>query len=58
MRQQLIDNGCTVRIINGMPDHIHLLFLQNPKMAISDIFTIKKHIIQKKLLVKNTKSLL
>ena len=37
MREQLIENGCPVRIINGMPDHVHLLFLQNPKMAITDI---------------------
>jgi len=37
MRQQLIENGCPVRIINGMADHVHLLFLQNPKMAITDI---------------------
>ena len=37
MREQLIENGCPVRIINGMPDHIHLLFLQNPKMPITDI---------------------
>ena len=37
IRQQFIDLDCPVRIINGMPDHIHCLFLQNPKMAISDI---------------------
>ena len=37
MREQLIENGCPVRIINGMADHVHLLFLQNPKMAITDI---------------------
>jgi len=29
--------GCPVRIINGMADHVHLLFLQNPKMAVTDI---------------------
>lgn len=37
MSKQLQDNGCPVRIINGMPDHVHLLFLQNPKMAVADI---------------------
>jgi putative transposase len=37
MREQLIESECPVRIINGMPDHVHLLFLQNPKMAITDI---------------------
>ncbi|MBA3664055.1 MAG: IS200/IS605 family transposase [Bacteroidetes bacterium] len=37
MRKQLQDNGCPVRIINGMPDHVHLLFLQNHKMSVADI---------------------
>jgi putative transposase len=37
MREQLIESGCPVRIINGMPEHVHLLFLQNPKMPITDI---------------------
>ncbi len=36
-REQLLEMGCPVRIINGMPDHVHLLFLQNPKMPITDI---------------------
>lgn len=40
MRNQLIENGSPVRIINGMPDHVHLLLLQNPKRAITD--TIKQ----------------
>jgi putative transposase len=37
LRSQLIEMQCPVRIINGMPDHVHLLFLQNPKMAITEI---------------------
>ncbi len=37
IRQQFLEIQCPVRIINGMPDHIHCLFLQNPKMAITDI---------------------
>ena len=37
MRQQLLDMQCTVRIINGMPDHVHILFLRNPKLAITDV---------------------
>lgn len=36
-RQQLIEMECPVRIMNGMPEHVHVLFLQNPKMAIADI---------------------
>ncbi len=34
---QLREAGCPVRIINGMPDHVHLLFLQNPQKSISEI---------------------
>lgn len=29
--------GCKVRIINGMPDHIHILFLLHPQKSVSDI---------------------
>ena len=29
--------GCPVRIINGMPDHIHCLFLLSPHKSITDI---------------------
>lgn len=31
MRNQLNQAGCPVRIINGMPDHVHYLFLLKPK---------------------------
>ncbi len=31
------DFECTVRVINGMPDHLHILFLLNPNFAIKDI---------------------
>jgi putative transposase len=34
---QLKETGCPVRIINGMSDHIHCLFLQNPQKSMSDI---------------------
>jgi len=37
LRQQFIDLECPLRIINGMPDHVHCLFLQNPKVSITDI---------------------
>lgn len=37
IREQLIELGCSVRIINGMPDHVHVLFLQNPQKTISDL---------------------
>ena len=35
--QELTELGCPVRIINGMPDHVHVLFLQNPQKTITDI---------------------
>jgi REP element-mobilizing transposase RayT len=34
-----IEIGINLTNINGMPNHLHLLFLQNPRLAISD--TIK-----------------
>ena len=34
---QLRDQGCPVRIINGMPDHIHCLFLLSPNKSIADV---------------------
>ncbi len=35
--EQLRDQGCPVRIINGMPDHIHCLFLLNPQKSIAEV---------------------
>jgi len=35
--EELIDLGCPVRILNGMPDHLHVLFIQNPQKTITDI---------------------
>ena len=37
MRKEFEELGCPVRIINGMPDHVHCLFLQNPKKSIAEI---------------------
>jgi len=37
MREQFIESGCHVRIINGMPDHVHCLFLLNPQKSIAEI---------------------
>ena len=37
MGEQLRETGCPIRIINGMPDHIHCLFLLNPKKSISEV---------------------
>jgi REP element-mobilizing transposase RayT len=37
IRDQFKTQGCPVRIINGTDDHIHCLFLLNPKKSISQI---------------------
>lgn len=37
IHNELIELGCPVRIINGMPDHVHILFLLNPQKSISDV---------------------
>ncbi len=37
MKEQLVETGCTPRIINGMPDHIHLLFLLNQQLSIAEV---------------------
>ncbi len=29
--------GCSVAIINGMPDHVHCLFLMNPTLSIASV---------------------
>ena len=37
MKEQLIGSGCPVRTINGMQEHVHLLFLLNPQKALTDV---------------------
>lgn len=37
MRNQFVEMGCPVRIINGMPDHVHCLFLLNPQKSIAEV---------------------
>ncbi len=37
MQQQLKDSGCPVRIVNGMPDHVHCLFLLSPQKSIAEV---------------------
>lgn len=34
---ELREQGCPVRIIGGMPDHIHCLFLMSPQKSIAEI---------------------
>lgn len=55
MRQQFRDLGCPVQIINGMPDHVHCLFLLNPQKTITDVIKQIKgstsHFINKNQLI-------
>ncbi len=37
MTNEFKEQGCPVRIINGMPDHIHCLFLLNPQKSIAEV---------------------
>lgn len=37
MRKEFEELGCPVRIINGMPDHVHCLFLQNPQKSVAEV---------------------
>ena len=37
LRKELEELDCPVRIINGMPDHVHCLFLLSPKKSVADI---------------------
>jgi REP element-mobilizing transposase RayT len=40
LHEKLLELGCPTRIIKGLPEHIHLLFLQNPSRSMTEI--IKK----------------
>jgi REP element-mobilizing transposase RayT len=35
--EQFREQSCPVRVINGMPDHIHCLFLLTPQKSIADV---------------------
>ena len=37
LSHQLQELGCKVKIINGMPDHIHCLFLLNSQKSIAEV---------------------
>lgn len=40
IKEQYKEQGCYVKVINGMPDHIHALIIHNPKLSVTD--TIKQ----------------
>ncbi len=35
--EQFREQGCPVNIINGMPDHVHCLFLLSPQKSIAEV---------------------
>jgi putative transposase len=37
MSEQFCEQGCPVCIIDGMPDHVHCLFLLNPQKSIAEV---------------------
>lgn len=37
LNKELREMGCPVRITNGMPDHVHSLFLLNPQRSITEV---------------------
>lgn len=37
LQEQLGEMGCSVKIINGMPEHVHCLFLLNSQKSISEV---------------------
>ena len=37
MHEKLLELGCPTRIILGMPEHVHILFLLNPVRSITEI---------------------
>lgn len=37
MRKEFVDMDCQVRIINGMPDHVHSLFLLSRQKSITEV---------------------
>jgi REP element-mobilizing transposase RayT len=37
IRNELNEMGCSVRAINGMSEHIHILFLLNPQKSYADV---------------------
>jgi REP element-mobilizing transposase RayT len=37
MKEQMELMGCPTLRINGMPDHVHILYLQNHRLSIADV---------------------
>jgi REP element-mobilizing transposase RayT len=56
IKGELNSQGCRVGIINGMPDHVHCLFLLNPNKPIAEVIKQIKgsssHFVNQNNLVK------
>ncbi|MGN6604606.1 MAG: IS200/IS605 family transposase [Ginsengibacter sp.] len=56
IKVELNSQGCRVGIINGMPDHVHCLFLLNPNKPIAEVIKQIKgsssHFVNQNNLVK------
>ena len=37
IKSQMIDKGCLVKAMNGIEDHIHILFLLNQNLSLADL---------------------
>jgi len=37
IRKELNKMGCSVKAINGMPEHLHILYLLNPQKSYADV---------------------
>lgn len=37
LTHELIEQSCPVEIINGMPEHVHIMFLLDPRKSLSDV---------------------
>lgn len=37
IKEQFLEQGCPLRVMNGMPDHIHCLFLLNPQKSVAEV---------------------
>lgn len=42
IQQHLKDIGCPVLIVNGMPDHVHGLFLLSPQRSVAEVTKLVK----------------
>jgi putative transposase len=42
IEKQLIEQGCEVAVVGGMPDHVHFLFAQNPLISTHETFHFVK----------------